>query len=337
MAAEWHAATGEPGDCEKEAVHAPSTAPATAAVNGGLAAHPFGAAVDWHGVQPSAGRHGDHPALVGHLDTVQRMPARSTPSTTRPHCASTTWERRSMKPKELSAHNIVSYGHHIYLVSGDASPRFAYTIGLSEPLGAELVLPGGAVYTAQEIIRIVNGVAQLLRVGAAFDTALEVETLGSFRLRRACAEWVRALMLGALDYHKTSEVSAYQIIPDQAHWTVDTPSLESPWSAATEPVWRWFFEPWPFVFPRKSIAATNLDALRGRRITQAARWEDDLWEIFAGADVTREQMRPVPLGVLLGADATLRAVLDLDIGQELQRNDDELAWRPWTSEPASSK
>jgi len=103
-----------------------------------------------------------------------------------------------MKPELQSiADTIAKCGHQIYLVSGEACPRFAYTIGLTETLGWELVFPGGAIYKADEVKRIVNDVAGLLRGGADLDSVIEVGTLGSFRVRKACAEWVRALMLGA--------------------------------------------------------------------------------------------------------------------------------------------
>ncbi len=99
-------------------------------------------------------------------------------------------------------------------------------------------------------------------------------------------------MLGALDYYGDKEVRAYQILVDEDHWTLDVPNLEAPWTAASEPVWRWLFESWPFAVPRKSIGATNLNVLRGRKITQVARWEEDLWEAFAGAEVNRRSCVP---------------------------------------------
>ena len=47
--------------------------------------------------------------------------------------------------------NIEKSGFHIYIVAGEQTPRFAYTVGLRESLGAELVLAGGLYYDAQEI------------------------------------------------------------------------------------------------------------------------------------------------------------------------------------------
>ena len=36
--------------------------------------------------------------------------------------------------------NIARGGHHVYVVSGGATPRFAYTIGISGAIGFELIL-----------------------------------------------------------------------------------------------------------------------------------------------------------------------------------------------------
>ena len=38
--------------------------------------------------------------------------------------------------------NIARSGHHIYVVSGGQTPRFAYTIGVNESIGVELILSG---------------------------------------------------------------------------------------------------------------------------------------------------------------------------------------------------
>lgn len=49
---------------------------------------------------------------------------------------------------ELIRSNIARSGHHTNLISGgSAIPRYAYTIGLREALGAELILPGATYYS----------------------------------------------------------------------------------------------------------------------------------------------------------------------------------------------
>jgi hypothetical protein len=77
---------------------------------------------------------------------------------------------------------------------------------------------------------------------------------------------------------------------------------------------------------------TNLDALRGAPITEACRWEEDEWEMFAGAgpDVAEEDARLVPLGCLLASDPSLAAVVDLEVGKGLWREPGG-AWVPWVN------
>jgi hypothetical protein len=51
------------------------------------------------------------------------------------------------KALDLIKRNIEKSGFHIYLVAGGGrTPRFVYTIGLRESLGAELVLAGALYY-----------------------------------------------------------------------------------------------------------------------------------------------------------------------------------------------
>jgi hypothetical protein len=77
-------------------------------------------------------------------------------------------------------------------------------------------------------------------------------------------------MLGVFDYSQVESVEALQIVPDDSHWTVDVPDLSAPWSPSAAPGWQWRHEEWTFPVPRDSMALTNLDALRGKRITEAA-------------------------------------------------------------------
>jgi hypothetical protein len=227
--------------------------------------------------------------------------------------------------------NIAQHGHHIYMVSGGEEPRFAYTIGLSKQLGFELILAGACFYMADEVVRILNDIAAKLKLQSGSQTStFEMGELGSFSIRPANPSWTTALMLGALDFYKVSEIPAYQIIPDAAHWTIDVPDLSEPWSAITAPVWQWLKEPWSYPVPSRSVAGTNLDALRGERITEAMRWEEGEWELYAGAgpDVPKDAMRVVPLGTLVAADRSLEPVLNLRIGEGLWRDADS-TWHPW--------
>ncbi|HEY4118456.1 MAG TPA: DUF4262 domain-containing protein [Byssovorax sp.] len=237
-----------------------------------------------------------------------------------------------MKPALAAiARNIAQHGHHVYVVSGSASPRFAYTVGLVETLGHELVLAGAAPYSADQVHRALNEIAAHLGAGAARDAPVDLGPLGTFSLRGVSDAWVRELMLGALDYYPGRDLPALQVVPDVDHLTIDVPRLDVPWSAATEPAWRFSFEPWPHAIPRRSVAATHTAVLRGAAVIRAARWEDDLWELFAcpSSEVSRDDLCVVPLGVLLGAHASLGPVVDLAIGEGLRREDGAGAFEPW--------
>lgn len=229
--------------------------------------------------------------------------------------------------------NIRRYGRHIYAIGGGPCPQFAYTIGLRESIGAELVLAGGAFFDLADIQHILNGVGDRLRDRTRVDTELDLDCVGTFTLRRAHPSWIGQMLLGALDYYNVLDLPAYQIVPDGDHWTVDVPDLEQAFSAEREPAWRWMQEPWRYPIPEASIAVTNLAALRGAPITSAGRMDDDAWELFHGAaeDAADEDIRVVPLGTLLGADPTLAAVTKLRVGAGLQRSVEREPWRAWTT------
>jgi hypothetical protein len=225
--------------------------------------------------------------------------------------------------------NIARYGLHVYLVFGGPTPRFAYTIGLSESIGAELILAGAIFYMKDDVLKIIEGIAAQLKKDRDCEV-FEITGMGSFTLRRAHSSWTNEFMLGAFDYYQKREIPALQIVPDKAHWTIDVPDTSAPWSATKEPAWRWQREPWNYPVPEDATATTDLAALRGERVTEAARWEEDDWELFAGAgpDVPKHEMRVVPLGTLVAADPSLLPVVHLDVGAALWR--DEISeWRPW--------
>jgi hypothetical protein len=240
-------------------------------------------------------------------------------------------ESRRQKALERIKQNIVQYGHHVYIVDGGPSPRFSYTIGLSQRYGGELILAGAAFFSNEETVQIINHIAAKLGSGEPWNTSFKL-ALGAFSLRGSDLTWTSKLMLGALDFYDSSDVPAFQIVPDEDHWTVEIPDLSQPWSAVAEPAWRWLEEPWRHDVPSGSVAVTNLAALRGDRITEAARWEEDEWELFAGAapDVPEEEIRTVPLGTLLAVDESLLPVVGLPVGRALWRDVDS-DWRPWES------
>ena len=234
---------------------------------------------------------------------------------------------------ELIHRNIQTSGFHIYIIKAGAVPRFAYTIGLSESLGTELVLAGAIYYMLNDVNTILHAIREDLTVSREFDRVITVGALGSFTLREAHRSWTQRLLLGAVDYYKSPDVRAYQIVPDQQHWTIDTPNMAMEWSATAEPIWRWLQDKWLFAVAPESTVTTNLAALRGSRITEVARWGEDEWEMFAGPgpDVSYEESRVVSLSCILGVDPSLAPALNLEVGKGLRRDEDGGEWNPWGS------
>lgn len=261
------------------------------------------------------------------------------------------------------AKNIEKHGHHKYVISGGSLPRFVYTIGLSQSIGYELIMAGGCFYVDMEVVRIIDAalakMLELMPLGIpiALDEpetpetsetsaiskmpaiqqiapiTFSVDTLGTFSVCSVENSWCQALLLGALDYYKVSGIPALQIVPDKEHWTIDVPDLSRPFDAVEQPVWQWLKQDWQLPVPEKSIAVTNLDALRGQTLTEVARWEPDQWEMFAGAgpDVDKEDIRIVPLCVLVGNDDSLRPIVStLGVGEAVWRDAEEQIWHPWT-------
>jgi hypothetical protein len=109
------------------------------------------------------------------------------------------------------------------------------------------------------------------------------------------------------------------------------------WSAEAEPMWLWLLEPWPYTAPETSTAMTDLDVLRGQAVTEACRWEEDYWELFAGPapKVRKKDARLVPLGCPLAADPTLAPVVDLALGEGVRRDSSRGEWKPWTRRSTS--
>ena len=226
------------------------------------------------------------------------------------------------------ASNIKQHGFHLYAIGAGVSPGFYYTIGLTEAVGYELVLAGAALYSLEEAGRLVNVIGQRLRRGAGPEGTHGVKGLGSFRLHEAHRSWVRRLLLGARDYYG-HEIRALQIMPDHMHRTIDIPDMRVAFGSDAELAWNHLVELWPKTVPTSSEAVTNVDALRGVRVTLASRWEEDYWEIFAGEpeDIPEAELRVVPLGTILAADPTLARALTLSVGSAIWRDDEAGEWQ----------
>src|SRR5579871_4869031 len=124
--------------------------------------------------------------------------------------------------------NIARTGHHIYVITSRTIPRFAYTIGVSESSGLELILAGAIFYMKDEVVKIIDDISAQLKTHRDREV-FEVPGLGSFTLRKVHGSWSTELMLGAFNYYQKQDIPALQIVPDKAHWTIDVPYMSAPW------------------------------------------------------------------------------------------------------------
>ncbi len=228
--------------------------------------------------------------------------------------------------------NIQRHGYHLYIVTGGAVPRYAYTIGLSETdAGAEILLAGCMTYLGSDLEVIVAEAAHHLKRDKCFS-GMKVSTQqhGQFELREVNDRWQSALALGAIDYYNNRPFKMFQLLPDQQHATIDVPDMSRNIGEDSSSAWQWLWRPWTYHVSPKATATTNLCALKGALITEAARWEADEWELFAGSgpDVDKAEIRVVPIGTLLAHDPTLLPVLDLEVGKALWRESPD-NWQVW--------
>jgi hypothetical protein len=99
--------------------------------------------------------------------------------------------------------NIAHRGFYAYVVTGGGDPHYAYTIGLINSLGAELVLAGAYFYLVDDVVKIIESVAAELKPPVAWETQqIDLGSWGVFSLRRVHTSWVTTLMLGALDFYQ---------------------------------------------------------------------------------------------------------------------------------------
>jgi Domain of unknown function (DUF4262) len=233
---------------------------------------------------------------------------------------------------ELIQSNIDKYEFHVTTVTSMTPPRYAYTIGLSNLLGFELIFAGGIIFLKDDLSLIFDTIVEELKTEKSMtDRNISVPGLGTFSFSLVDSSWSKQMMLGVFDYYKAIDIVAFQIIPDADHRTLDIPNMSNEWNISSEPVWQWLVREWDFRVPENSTVVTNIDAMLGEAITEVMRWEHDAWEMFAGEgpELEKKDMRVVSLGTIIGIDKTLLPAINLDIGKGLWRDSADSDWNNW--------
>lgn len=233
---------------------------------------------------------------------------------------------------KLIGSNIKKYGYHLYeIVDAGPLPRFFYTIGLLEKIGAELVFAGALLYSDEEVKNIIEDI--IMKLTEKTDVNSIATSLGNFSLGKVDPTWSEKLMLGVFDYYNISEINAFQIIPkDSNYLTIDVPKLANKYDPKVEPVWKWLTEEWHYNIPKNSMCATDLDALHGKPIISAIRWEEEYWEIFSKPplEISKENTRFVSLGIFLAIDSSNEIFAQLEINEGASRTDPAGKWEIWS-------
>ncbi|WP_299116456.1 DUF4262 domain-containing protein [uncultured Winogradskyella sp.] len=237
-------------------------------------------------------------------------------------------DKKSFKKKIKS--NIEEFGYHVTLVTSSTEPRYAYTIGLYQKFGLELVFAGGIFYMKNQVLSIFKVIIDELNKEKELSK-VDVQGLGTFTLSKVDKSWSELMLLGVYDFFDIDEFKAIQVCPDKDHFTLDIPDLSKKFEQSTEPVWKWLNNDLEYPVSQDLTVVTNLDALQGEPITEIMRWEEDEFEMFAGAgpDVEKEDVRVVPLATILSIDNSISDALKLEVGKGFWREDRESNWNNW--------
>lgn len=231
---------------------------------------------------------------------------------------------------KLIAKNISEFGYHVTFVNGGQNPHFAYTIGLHEKFGLELVIAGQFIsIKAYENIfdLIVKKLETISNINSIHDN--KIFRNSEVGLLEMHSSWKKRIVLGAYDYYSINDIKAFQVVPSNEK-LLDTPDMSKTWDINC-PIWGWLDKEWDLSVPKTAHVVTNIQFLRGETITEIMRWEDGYWEMFAGAtpDVLDEDVRILPFGTMIGIDSSLMIAEKLKNATGLWREDKNSEWQKW--------
>jgi hypothetical protein len=228
--------------------------------------------------------------------------------------------------------NIQKCGYHLYVIKDRGPlPKFAYTIGLKEKVGFELVFAGALLLSDSDVYNVIEYIAHHINE----EKISEIEVDGMlFLLKPINSSWSKKLLLGALDYYNLDSINALQVIPPNDYLTIDTPNLSVIYNPLEEPIWQWLTEDCSYSIDATSNCVVDLDVLFGKPVIQVTRWEEDYWEAFSKSpsEVAKENTIFIPLGILLSYDKSNRIFAKLSVNQAASRIDNNSHWEFWNTD-----
>lgn len=231
---------------------------------------------------------------------------------------------------KLIEKNILKFGYHVTLVNRGQNPHFAYTIGLYKKFGFELVIAGGFT-SIKNYERSFDLILAGLNSGNNLNSIFKSNDMNceNMKLLEMHSSWKNKMIFGAYDYYKLDSIKALQILPI-GDKLLDVPIMSEPFDK-NNPVWKWLSIEWNKNAPKTAYVITNVQFLQGGTITEIMRYEDGYWEMFVGNtdDVSDDDVRVLPLGVMIGIDSSLEDAIQLSIGNGIWREDKEAGWKDW--------
>ncbi len=231
----------------------------------------------------------------------------------------------------LISEHIENYGYHLTIVAGNSPlPRYCYSIGLLEKFGFEIAFVGGVLYRSDEIKDIIDKIIEQIKLDHSLSN-FNLGILGNFKLQLIDKSWSKVMFDGIYDFYKSSNIKAYQIMPDEKHKTLEVPNMSLKFESKKQPIWQWLTGNWSYPIKQDSIVFTDIDALFGKKILEIMRWEEQEWEMFTsdGTEIPTDQKRAVSFGTILGIDNTIMPAMNLKLEKGLWRNEDKQEWNDW--------
>ncbi|MBB3696464.1 DUF4262 domain-containing protein [Flammeovirga yaeyamensis] len=232
----------------------------------------------------------------------------------------------------LITNNIKKYGLHLTSVIESTEPAYIYSIGLNEKFGFEIIFAGGAYFDKEQKSQIINEIVKALDKDLTnMNSVINTHNFGKFKLREAKFSWSKELTLGVFDYYNSNDIKVYQLIPEEKHFTIDIPDMSKERGDNIQLAWQWLTEEWNLPIPKDSKVTTNLEVLKGDPVTEIMKWEENYWEMFsiAADDIKDENIRIVPIGVILGNDVTIENAFALSEKSGIWRDSIHSNWNIW--------
>jgi len=229
-------------------------------------------------------------------------------------------------------HNITEYGFHINVVNQKLTPRYAYSIGLINSCGFELVLAGCMDLLYDDVISIMNNIGnKLLKHDETIDAQFILGQNGLYKLRKIHESWSEIMLLGAKDFFNFDDIPSCQIYPCNDKISFDVPNMDEIFLPNSQPIWSWLTNENNSTFPIDSKVIVNKDILFGAKALEIMRWEENEWEIYStnSDNLNEHDMRIIPLTTMIGAESTLGRILDLEVGKGLVRKLPSNEWEDW--------